>query len=146
MASYAPLVAAERAYHEALTVEEITSAAFEPMSISCKVDPRHGKYMACCLMYRGDVVPKDVGRSLQLIKCKRTVRFADWSPSGIKVGIHNTPPMVVPNGDLAKVQRAVTMVANNTCIGGIVNRVAKNFDLMWSKKAFAHWFISEGSK
>merc|ERR1711977_765902 len=25
-----------------------------------KCDPRHGKYMACCLMYRGDVVPKDV--------------------------------------------------------------------------------------
>ena len=21
-----------------------------------KCDPRHGKYMACCLMYRGDVV------------------------------------------------------------------------------------------
>ena len=21
-------------------------------------DPRHGKYMACCLMYRGDVVPR----------------------------------------------------------------------------------------
>ncbi len=28
-----------------------------------KCDPRHGKYMACCLMYRGDVVPKDVNAS-----------------------------------------------------------------------------------
>merc|ERR1719334_743154 len=25
-----------------------------------KCDPRHGKYMACCMLYRGDVVPKDV--------------------------------------------------------------------------------------
>lgn len=23
-----------------------------------KCDPRNGKYMACCLLYRGDVVPK----------------------------------------------------------------------------------------
>ena len=29
-----------------------------------KCDPRHGKYMACCLMYRGDVVPKDVNALL----------------------------------------------------------------------------------
>merc|ERR1711939_1182497 len=29
-----------------------------------KCDPRHGKYMACCMMYRGDVVPKDVNASV----------------------------------------------------------------------------------
>jgi len=23
-----------------------------------KCDPRHGKYMACCMLYRGDVLPK----------------------------------------------------------------------------------------
>jgi hypothetical protein len=33
-----------------------------------KCDPRHGKYMACCLMYRGDVVPKDVNSSVAAIK------------------------------------------------------------------------------
>merc|ERR1711968_128003 len=29
-----------------------------------KCDPRHGKYMACCMMYRGDVVPKDVNAAI----------------------------------------------------------------------------------
>jgi tubulin alpha len=38
------------------------------------VDPRHGKYMAVCLMYRGDVVPKDVNASVATIKTKRTLR------------------------------------------------------------------------
>ncbi|KAL2548319.1 tubulin alpha-1 chain-like [Forsythia ovata] len=37
-----------------------------------KCDPRHGKYMACCLMYRGDVVPKDVESAVATIKTKRT--------------------------------------------------------------------------
>merc|ERR1719162_2108709 len=63
--------------------------------------------MACCMMYRGDVVPKDVNASIATIKTKRTIQFVDWCPTGFKVGINYQPPTVVPGGDLAKVQRAV---------------------------------------
>ena len=47
---------------------------------------RHGKYMACCLLYRGDVVPKDVNSAIAAIKNKRSVQFVDWCPTGFKVG------------------------------------------------------------
>ena len=40
-----------------------------------KRDPRHGKYMACCMMYRGVVFPKDVNASAATIKTKRTIQF-----------------------------------------------------------------------
>jgi tubulin alpha len=60
LTSYAPIISAEKAYHEQLSVAEITNSVFEPAGMMTKCDPRHGKYMACCLMYRGDVVPKDV--------------------------------------------------------------------------------------
>ena len=50
-----------------------------------KCDPRHGKYMACCLLYRGDVVPKDVNAAIATIKTKRTIQFVDWCPTGFKV-------------------------------------------------------------
>ena len=63
--------------------------------------------MACCLMYRGDVVPKDVNAAVATIKTKRTIQFVDWCPTGFKCGINYQPPTVVPGGDLAKVQRAV---------------------------------------
>ena len=33
------------------------------------------RYMACCMMYRGDVVPKDVNASVATIKTKRTIQF-----------------------------------------------------------------------
>ena len=46
ISSYAPVISAEKAYHEQLSVAEITNSAFEPASMLCKVDPRHGKYMA----------------------------------------------------------------------------------------------------
>ena len=32
-----------------------------------RADPRHGKYMATCLMFRGDVVPKDVDAGIGFI-------------------------------------------------------------------------------
>merc|ERR1712003_616945 len=70
LSSYAPVISAEKAYHEQLSVAEITNSAFEPASMMAKCDPRHGKYMACCMMYRGDVVPKDVNASVATIKTK----------------------------------------------------------------------------
>ncbi len=36
---------AEKAYHEQLTVAEITNAVFEPANQMVKCDPRHGKLM-----------------------------------------------------------------------------------------------------
>ena len=41
--------------------------------------------MACCLLYRGDVVPKDVNAAIATIKTKRTIQFVDWCPTGFKV-------------------------------------------------------------
>eukprot|EP00434_Breviolum_minutum_P045917 symbB.v1.2.041278.t1/scaffold8010.1/size10016/1 len=77
LTSYAPVISAEKAYHEQLSVAEITMSVFEPASMMVKCDPRHGKYMACCMMYRGDVVPKDVNAAVATIKTKRTIQFVD---------------------------------------------------------------------
>ena len=78
LSSYAPLVLIEKAYHENSSVSEITNLVFEPTSMMVKCDPCKGKYMACCLMYRGDVSPKDVNSALAAIKTKKTVEFVDW--------------------------------------------------------------------
>uniref|UniRef100_A0A3B4WJQ7 Tubulin, alpha 1c n=1 Tax=Seriola lalandi dorsalis TaxID=1841481 RepID=A0A3B4WJQ7_SERLL len=56
-----------------------------PANQMVKCDPRHGKYMACCLLFRGDVVPKDVNAAIATIKTKRTIQFVDWCPTGFKV-------------------------------------------------------------
>ena len=48
-------------------------------------NPRAGKYMAVCLLYRGDVVPKDVNASIASMKVKKSIQFVDWCPTGFKV-------------------------------------------------------------
>jgi tubulin alpha len=123
---------------------QITNAAFEPANMMAKCDPRHGKYMACCLMYRGDVVPKDVNAAVATIKTKRTIQFVDWAPTGFKCGINYQAPTVVPGGDLAKVQRAVCMISNSTAIAEVFSRLDHKFDLMYAKRAFVHWYVGEG--
>ncbi|MBD4020440.1 hypothetical protein GUI04_15820, partial [Xanthomonas citri pv. citri] len=57
LSSYAPIVSSAKAYHELISVREITDAVFDPSNMMAKCDPRRGKYMACCVMYRGDVAP-----------------------------------------------------------------------------------------
>uniref|UniRef100_A0A2K5RMV7 Tubulin/FtsZ 2-layer sandwich domain-containing protein n=1 Tax=Cebus imitator TaxID=2715852 RepID=A0A2K5RMV7_CEBIM len=137
LATYAPVISAEKAYHEQLTVAEITNACFEPANQMVKCDPRHGKYMACCLLYRGDVVPKDVNAAIATIKTKRSIQFVDWCPTGFKVGINYQPPTVVPGGDLAKVQRAVCMLSNTTAVAEAWARLDHKFDLMYAKRDMA---------
>jgi len=144
LVNYAPVVSAEKAYHEQMTVAELTSSCFEPQNQMVKCDPRHGKYMACCLLYRGDVAPKDVNAAIASIKTKRTIQFVDWCPTGFKVGINYQPPTVVPDGDLAKVQRAVCMMSNTTAIAEAWARLDHKFDLMYAKRAFVHWYVGEG--
>ena len=48
------LVSAEKAYHEGLGVDVITKACFEAENQMVKCDPKNGKYMAVCLLYRCD--------------------------------------------------------------------------------------------
>ena len=68
-----------------VSIDEITTACFEPGNQMVKCDPRNGKYMAICLLYRGDVVPRDVNASIAKLKKQRAIQFVDWCPTGFKV-------------------------------------------------------------
>ncbi|EYC11033.1 hypothetical protein Y032_0052g2175 [Ancylostoma ceylanicum] len=111
LVTYAPLVSAERAYHEQNTVADMTNTCFEPGSQMVKCDPRRGKYMAVCLLYRGDVVPKDINSAISAVKTKRTVQFVE---------------------------------CNTSAIAEAWARLDHKFDLMYSKRAFVHWYVGEG--
>ncbi|CCA66585.1 probable alpha tubulin [Serendipita indica DSM 11827] len=144
LATYSPLLSADKAHHEQNSVAEMTFSCFETGNQMVKADPREGKYMACCLLYRGDVVPKDVQAAIATIKTKRTIQFVDWCPTGFKLGVCNEPPALVPGGDLAKVSRSLCMLSNTTSISNAWSRLDHKFDLLYSKRAFVHWYVGEG--
>jgi tubulin alpha len=47
---YTPVISAEKAYHEQLSLAEITNTVFVLANMMRQGDPRHGKYMhgLCC--------------------------------------------------------------------------------------------------
>ncbi|KAG9326059.1 hypothetical protein KVV02_000770 [Mortierella alpina] len=142
--SYAPILSARKALHEQSNVQEITSSCFELSSQMVKCDPRTGKYMACCLLYRGDVIPKDVNAAIANTKTKRTIQFVDWCPTGFKIGINHQPAVVVPDSEVSAAPRSVCMLSNTTAIADAWKRLDHKFDLMYTKRAFVHWYVGEG--
>ncbi|PFH38634.1 putative alpha-tubulin I [Besnoitia besnoiti] len=144
LTSYSPLLSASKYKHEQMNVREITVAAFDECNMMAKCRPSMGKYMACCLMYRGDVTPKDVNAAMATIKGRRDIHFVDWCPTGFKTGLNYQPPTFVPDSHLAATPRSVCMMSNSTAIKEVIQRIDTKFDKMYSKRAFVHWFVGEG--
>eukprot|EP01128_Nolandella_sp_AFSM9_P012358 TRINITY_DN91_c0_g1_i1.p1 TRINITY_DN91_c0_g1~~TRINITY_DN91_c0_g1_i1.p1 ORF type:complete len:469 (-),score=142.70 TRINITY_DN91_c0_g1_i1:137-1480(-) len=144
LCSYAPLISSDKAFLEKMSVNEITQASFEKENMMSVCDTTQGKYMACCLMYRGNIISKDVTDSLVAIKNKADVKFVDWSPAGFKCGINKQKPTVVPGDMLAQTNRSVTMLANTTAIAEVFERIDTKFDRLFMKRAFVHWYVGEG--
>ncbi|KAB1257344.1 Tubulin alpha-1A chain [Camelus dromedarius] len=149
LATYAPVISAEKTYHEHLSVSEIINAWFDPANKMVKCDPLHGKYMACylchvCYLLLGDVFPKYVNTAIVTIKTKCTIQFVDRCPTGFKVVINYQPPTTVLGGYLAKVQQAVCMLSNITAITEDWDGMEHKSDLMCVKLAFVHRYVGEG--
>jgi len=144
LCSYAPIMSRENSSSESSTVKQITSAAFDSENMFCKVDPRKGKYIATCLMYRGVVNPSEVNIALAEMKGKSHVQFVDWSPTGFKCGINNQQVTVPDDGNLSPMQRSLCLIANTTAVVDVFARMDQKFDLMFTKRAFVHWYVGEG--
>uniref|UniRef100_A0A4W3GFI1 Tubulin/FtsZ 2-layer sandwich domain-containing protein n=1 Tax=Callorhinchus milii TaxID=7868 RepID=A0A4W3GFI1_CALMI len=77
LAAFAPIVSKEGSYAH-FPVPKITEACFDLAYQMVKCDSRRGKYMACCLLYRGDVVANKITDTIAKMKVKHTVKFVDW--------------------------------------------------------------------
>merc|ERR1712129_415916 len=42
--------------------------------------------------------------------------------------------------------RACSMISNSTAIAEVFSRIDHKFDLMYSKRAFVHWYVGEGKE
>ncbi|KXN71610.1 tubulin alpha-1 subunit [Conidiobolus coronatus NRRL 28638] len=144
LVSYAPIISASKAGHESNSVQEIATACFEASNTMVKCDPTKGKYMASCLLFRGDISPTESNAAITSLRSRKTIQFVDWSPSGFKLGINNALPTIVDNDVMAKSNRALCVLSNNTAIATAWASLDQKFDLMYAKRAFVHWYVGEG--
>jgi hypothetical protein len=41
-------------------------------------------------------------------------------------------------------RKSMVLLANNTEIARVLDRICHNFDKLWQRKAFANWYLNEG--
>merc|ERR1719216_116712 len=83
--------------------------------------------------------------TVQGIKANNKVTFVDWCPTGFKIGLNDEPPVRIEGDDIADSPRNVVMIANNVAVSRVFSqRLVAKFDLMYSQRAFVHWYVGEG--
>ncbi|XKL66181.1 hypothetical protein PGB90_009601 [Kerria lacca] len=130
--------------HRKNTIEDITFDCFKPFNQLVKCDPRHGKYMACCLLYRGLIPPKEISSAINTLKDQELIKFVNWCPTGFKVGINHQVADAIPDSEISLTNKSLCLLANTTAISEAWARLDYQFDLMYAKRAYIHWYLSEG--
>ena len=146
--SMAPMLPKSKKMTEKADVQSISGQALDPNSFLVKLTDfsiEEDKYMAIFLNYRGEVRSKEVSAACQWIKSNKKVSFVEWCPTGFKMGLNNELPAILEEDDMADFPRDVTMIGNNTGIARVFSdRISRKFDLLYSQRAFVHWYVSEG--
>lgn len=109
-----------------------------------KCDMSEGKYMACCLLYRGDIVANDINAAIKSIKTHKNVQFVNWCPTGFKIGINSKAPSFDSIDNCLSSNRGVALMASSTAIKSAFDSLNRKFDRMFEKRAFIHWYLNEG--
>jgi len=129
-------------------VQKITDDCFKQQNWFVKFtefDPSEDKYMAISLNYRGDVQASEANEAVQWLKTNNKVCLVEWCPTGFKIGLNEVPAATLPEDDIGAFSRNSVMIANNTGVVRIFDkRISKKFDLMYSQRAFVHWYVGEG--
>merc|ERR1719415_510852 len=144
----APVVSSKKATHEAQTVREITDQVCQPAQMLIKYgdfDPVEDKYMAISLNYRGQIKSKEAKATVQWLKQNNKISFVEWCPTGFKIGLNEVPASAVENDVMAQAAKNVCMIGNNVAVSRVfTERINKKYDMMYSQRAFVHWYVGEG--
>jgi tubulin alpha len=73
LASYSPINCADRLHLDQLSVSQITHMCFENANLMARCDVRVGKFMACNMIYRGNIPPKDISCTFAHLKTLKKV-------------------------------------------------------------------------
>ncbi|XP_032758343.1 tubulin beta-1 chain [Rattus rattus] len=136
MPGFAPLTAQGSQQYRALSVAELTQQMFDARNIMAACDPRRGRYLTVACIFRGKMSTKEVDQQLLSIQTRNSNCFVEWIPNNVKVAVCDIPPRGL--------NMAATFLGNNTAIQELFTRVSEHFSAMFRRRAFVHWYTSEG--
>ena len=142
--SFSPLTSPSDHHHSQPTVGDLTKELMNPDSVMVQCDVTKGKSIAYSVLYRGaDVTTTDVNQAMKELR-SNLMECADWCPGGNKVSVHGQPLVAPPGSAIGSPKRSATLIANSTAVVEAWSRLTDRFDLLFSRRAFLHWFLGEG--
>jgi len=145
--SYAPLTQMGKDISDN-SVWELLDTAFMSKNFNVKYtdfDATEDKYMAISVNFRGAVTSKEANSNIQKLKKNQKVSFVEWMPTGFKVGLNKVTCAEVTDDVVKYSKRTCAMIGNNVAVNRVfVDRLSKKYDMMYSQRAYVHWYVGEG--
>ncbi len=133
--SFAPLTPPEQSKFEEIGAEQMINALFSDDSFFAACKPSEGRYMAAAVLYRG-VMDDKANADAALAAMRERIPLTSWIPTAFKIGYVEAPGI--------SHRKSTTMLANNTEIARVLERICNNFDKLYQRKAFLNWYLKEG--
>jgi tubulin beta len=133
---FAPLGSRGSHQYRALTVPELTQQMFDSKNMMAACDPKHGRYLTAAAYFRGRMSTKEVDDQMISIQNKNSDQFVEWVPHNIKSSVCDIPPKGM--------KMSAAFIGNSTSIQDLFKRVGEQFQAMFRRKAFLHWYTGEG--
>ena len=133
-ASFAPMRTAQSEAVVRTNFADLARETFSEDNFTTEIDWQNGVYLAACALFRGEVKAKEVDENMAAIR--KSLNFASYVPTGIKIGTAETAPEGFASSGLALV--------NHTGIAALFDRLLQQFDIMFDNHAYTHWYEGAG--
>lgn len=133
-ASFAPMRSAQSEAVVRTNFSDLARETFSEDNFTAEIDWQNGVYLAACALFRGEVKAKEVDENMAAIR--KSLNFASYVPTGIKIGTADTAPEGFSSSGLALV--------NHTGIAQLFDRLLQQFDIMFDNHAYTHWYEGAG--
>lgn len=134
---YAPLQSrCNNKEYKAITVKSLVDQLFDQRYQMAAYNSNCGKYLTCAGIFRGLVSSKEVEEAMADVQTINKEKFCKWIPNNIKTAICDIPP--------SGLSASATFLANTTAITSVFRRLIRQFNSMFEKRAFVHWYTGEG--
>merc|ERR1712046_432379 len=87
---------------------ELTQQMFDAKNMMAAADPRHGRYLTACALFRGRMSTKEVDEQMLNVQNKNSSYFVEWIPNNLKCAICD----ITPKG----LKMSVGFMGNSTCM------------------------------
>ncbi|EJP62346.1 beta-tubulin 1 [Beauveria bassiana ARSEF 2860] len=108
----------------------------DPQNMMADSDFRNGRFLTCSAIFRGKIAGKEVEEQMRRTQDRNSAYFVDWIPNNVQSSLCS----VASKG----LNMSSTFVGNSTAIQDIFKRVGDQFQAMFRRKAFLHWYTGEG--